>query len=90
MSDMVSASTNKLEDTLLDIIVCPVDKGSLSYSYFDDINEPILANLRLKKYYEIKDSIPILLQEESKDLNNDQIDLVTKNLIRTTGRQSSN
>ena len=47
MSDPKLLTSNKLEDTLLDIIVCPIDKQPLIYSYIDDINSPILANIRI-------------------------------------------
>ena len=79
-------TSNKLEDTLLDIIVCPIDKQPLIYSYIDDINSPILANIRINRYYEIKDSIPILLEEESIDINNNEIEILKRNTIRTTGK----
>ena len=86
MSDPKLLTSNKLEDTLLDIIVCPIDKQPLIYSYIDDINSRILANIRINRYYEIKDSIPILLEEESIDINNNEIEILKRNTIRTTGK----
>ena len=89
MSESIATSSNKLEDILLDMIVCPVDKQPLTYSFIETIEEPVLANLRTKKYYEVKDSIPILLEEESKDISESALAAIQKNAIRTTGSFSS-
>ena len=50
-----------LDPKLLEILACPQDKGPLLY--FAD--EGSLYNPRLKRRYEIKDDIPIMLVEES-------------------------
>ena len=50
-----------LDSELLDILVCPEDKGRLWY--FQD--EQILYNPRLKRKYLIRDSIPVMLTEEA-------------------------
>jgi uncharacterized protein YbaR (Trm112 family) len=46
-----------LDTTLLKILVCPVDKGSLWY--FED--ELALYNPRLRRRYPIEDDVPVLL-----------------------------
>lgn len=76
---------NKLEDSLLDIIVCPIDRQALSYSFFENKDEPILFNPRLKVSYEIKDSIPVLLEEEMRALSDEDLKILEKNTIRKTG-----
>lgn len=86
MSEAVLSNENKLEDTLLDIIVCPIDKKPLTYTYADDKENPVLVNFRLNKYYEIKESIPVLLEEESKDIDDKNIEILKKNTIRLTGK----
>lgn len=86
MSESLTGVPNKLEDSLLDIVVCPIDKQALTYSFFENDDEPVLVNFRLNKYYEIKNSIPVLLEEESKDLEEKDIDILKKNTIRTTGK----
>ena len=53
-----------LDQLLLDILACPEDKGPLYY--FED--EQILLNPRLKRTYEIRDDIPIMLADEATPL----------------------
>lgn len=50
-----------LDPTLLDILVCPEDKGPLWY--FAD--EGFLYNPRLHRRYEIRENIPVLLVSEA-------------------------
>lgn len=50
-----------LDPQLLEILACPEDKGPLLY--FAD--EDSLYNPRLKRRYEIKDDIPIMLIDEA-------------------------
>ena len=46
-----------LEDALLDILVCPIDKRGLLY-FADDA---VLYNPRLRRLYRIEDGIPLML-----------------------------
>ena len=50
-----------LDQTLLDILACPEDKGPLLY--FED--EAILYNPRLQRVYRIDDDIPVMLIDEA-------------------------
>jgi uncharacterized protein YbaR (Trm112 family) len=50
-----------LEQALLNILVCPVDKGGLLY--FDD--EKLLYNARLHRVYRIRDGIPLMLPQRA-------------------------
>ena len=50
-----------LDPQLLEILACPEDKGPLLY--FED--EQVLYNPRLKRKYEIRDDIPIMLIDEA-------------------------
>lgn len=50
-----------LQDTLLEILVCPVDKGCLMY--FAD--EDLLYNPRLRRAYRIERGIPVMLAERA-------------------------
>ncbi|NLD75759.1 MAG: Trm112 family protein [Acidimicrobiales bacterium] len=50
-----------LDQNLLDILACPEDKGSLLY--FE--SESALYNPRLKRRYEIRDDIPVMLVDEA-------------------------
>ena len=50
-----------IPERLLDILVCPEDKGPLRY--IDA--EGVLFNPRLRRTYPVVDDIPVLLIEES-------------------------
>jgi uncharacterized protein len=50
-----------LDPQLLEILACPDDKGPLLY--FAD--EGTLYNPRLKRRYEVRDDIPIMLVDEA-------------------------
>jgi uncharacterized protein YbaR (Trm112 family) len=50
-----------LDPKLLEILACPEDKGSLLY--FE--SEHALYNPRLKRRYEIRDDIPVMLVDEA-------------------------
>lgn len=50
-----------LDPKLLEILACPDDKGPLLY--FED--EQVLYNPRLKRKYEIRDDIPVMLVDEA-------------------------
>jgi uncharacterized protein YbaR (Trm112 family) len=50
-----------LEDALLDILVCPIDKRGLLY-FADDAT---LYNPRLRRRYQIQDGVPMMLAHQS-------------------------
>lgn len=50
-----------LDARLLEILACPEDKGPLLYFAADDF----LYNPRLKRKYEIRDEIPVMLIDEA-------------------------
>lgn len=50
-----------LDPLLLDVLVCPLDKGSLVYLE----REAVLYNPRTRRRYAIHDDIPVMLPEES-------------------------
>ena len=50
-----------LDPRLLELLACPEDKGSLLY--FE--SEQALYNPRLKRRYEIRDDIPVMLIDEA-------------------------
>lgn len=54
-----------LDRTLLDILACPEDKGSLFYIE----SENILFNPRLKRSYAVAEGIPVMLIEESSQVS---------------------
>jgi uncharacterized protein len=57
-----------LEQALLDILVCPVDKGGLLY--FAD--EKLLYNPRLRRSYQIRDDVPLMLAHQAETLTDEE------------------
>ncbi len=56
-----------LDTALLDLVVCPEDKGPLWYFADDDM----LYNPRLQRRYDIRDQIPVLLVSEASAVDDD-------------------
>jgi uncharacterized protein YbaR (Trm112 family) len=52
---------DRLDPRLLEVLACPEDKGPLWY--FAD--ERVLYNPRLRRTYEVRDGIPVLLIDEA-------------------------
>jgi uncharacterized protein YbaR (Trm112 family) len=50
-----------LDSLLLEVLACPEDKGPLLY--FED--EDRLYNPRLRRSYEVRDGIPVMLVDEA-------------------------
>jgi uncharacterized protein YbaR (Trm112 family) len=73
-----------LDSALLAILACPKDKGPLYYIE----SESLLYNPRLKRTYEIRDGIPVMLAEEATNLSdaeNDRLMALVEDLkIRPT------
>lgn len=59
-----------LDPTLLELLVCPEDKGELHYVE----SEGVLFNPRLRRTYEVRDGIPVMLVEESTQLADEEYD----------------
>ena len=57
-----------MDSKLLQILVCPVTKGPLTYNR--TTNELISKSARLA--YPIRDGIPVLLEEEARKLREDE------------------
>jgi uncharacterized protein len=53
-----------IDKKLLDILVCPLTKGSLHY----DVEKQELISDKAKLAYPIRDGIPIMLAEEARKL----------------------
>ena len=56
-----------LDTALLAILACPQDKGPLYYIE----TEQVLFNPRLRRTYEVRDEIPVMLVEEATTLDDD-------------------
>jgi uncharacterized protein YbaR (Trm112 family) len=57
-----------LDPRLLEILACPEDKGPLYY--LDD--EQFLYNPRLKRRYDVRDDIPIMLIDEATTVDDNE------------------
>lgn len=57
-----------LDEALLEILVCPIDKGALLY--FPD--EELLYNPRLRRVYRIENDIPVLLAQRATPVGDDE------------------
>lgn len=55
-----------LDDKLLDILVCPEDRGPLLL-----VADEYLYNPRLRRAYRIEDGIPVLLIDEAVTVSDD-------------------
>jgi hypothetical protein len=65
MTDTTQPSSAAVDPRLLEILVCPVTKGPLSYDRA--AQELISASARLA--YPIRDGIPIMLPDEARALD---------------------
>ncbi len=55
-----------LDETLLSILACPQDKGSLLL-----VGDELFYNPRLRRSYPIENGIPVLLIDEASDVRDD-------------------
>ncbi len=59
-----------LAPELLEILACPEDKGPLYYLE----SEQVLFNPRLRRTYEIRDDIPVMLIDEATTLDDAEME----------------
>ena len=64
MSDPTPTPSLDVDPRLLEILVCPVTRGPLSY----DREKAELVSKRARLAYPIRDGVPIMLPEEARDL----------------------
>jgi len=69
VSDTKSGSAAKVDPKLLEILVCPLTKGTLRY----DAAAQELISDRAGLAYPIRAGIPIMLVDEARTLDNDTI-----------------
>ncbi len=55
-----------IDDKLLQILVCPIDRGPLVYA------GSVLYNPRLRRAYRIDDGVPVLLVDEAREVDDDE------------------
>ncbi len=59
-----------MDTKLLELLVCPVTKGSLTF----DRERGELVSRSARLAYPVRDGIPILLENEARTLTDDEID----------------
>ena len=59
-----------MDKKLLELLVCPVTKGSLIYQA--DVQELVSRSARLA--YPVRDGIPVLLEVEARTLSDEELD----------------
>ena len=64
MMSMSDRAAGNVDPKLLEILVCPLTKGTLEY----DAEKQELISRSAKLAYPIRDGIPIMLQEEARKL----------------------
>jgi uncharacterized protein YbaR (Trm112 family) len=63
-----------MDKKLLDILVCPVTKGSLKY----DKKAQELVSKAARLAYPVRDGIPVMLEEEARELTTEEIERLSK------------
>ena len=59
-----------MDKKLLEILVCPVTKGSLTY---DKKNQELISR-SARLAYPVKDGIPVMLEDEARTLTDEEIE----------------
>ncbi len=57
-----------LDEALLEILVCPIDKGGLLYFAEEDL----LYNPRLRRSYRIEKDVPVMLAQQAAPVADDE------------------
>lgn len=63
-----------MDKKLLDILVCPITKGSLIYD--KEKQELISKSARLA--YPIRDGIPVMLEDEARPLTDEEVEALSR------------
>ncbi|MEO0882606.1 MAG: Trm112 family protein [Pseudomonadota bacterium] len=65
MSDTSDAQTAKPDPHMLDLLICPVSRGRLEY----DRDAQELISRKAGLAYPIRDGVPIMLEDEARQLD---------------------
>ncbi|KIZ18477.1 Trm112 family protein [Streptomyces natalensis] len=69
-----------LDDPLLKILACPLDKGPLSLLTGEGEGESSLYNPRMRRRYPIRDGIPQLLPSSGEEVTDAEHDRILRRL----------
>jgi uncharacterized protein YbaR (Trm112 family) len=64
-----TVTTRAVDPRLLEILVCPMTKGTLKY----DAAKQELVSVNARLAYPIRDGIPIMLTEEARELGDEDV-----------------
>lgn len=65
--DTEDTSQTRLDPALLEVLVCPVTHGPLKY---DRVRNELVSH-QLGRAFPVRDGVPIMLLEESRELDDD-------------------
>jgi uncharacterized protein YbaR (Trm112 family) len=64
MQDTDRVPEREIDPALLDVLVCPITRGPLTY----DAGRQELVSKQARKAYPVRDGVPIMLVEDARDL----------------------
>ena len=67
--EVTNRGETMIDPTLLDILVCPIARCPLVYNV--DKNE--LVSVQARKAYPVRDGVPIMLIDEARDLDDNEL-----------------
>jgi uncharacterized protein YbaR (Trm112 family) len=68
MHDTDPAADYEIDSRLLDVLVCPLTRGPLTY---DRVNHELISH-QARKAYPVRAGVPIMLGDEARDLGEDE------------------
>ncbi|WP_438997372.1 Trm112 family protein [Candidatus Puniceispirillum sp.] len=67
--DVTNGSEMMIDPTLMDVLVCPIARCPLVYNA--ETNE--LISVQARKAYPVRDGVPIMLIDEARDLDDNDV-----------------
>ena len=68
MHDTDPAADYQIDPRLLEVLVCPLTRGPLTY---DRVNHELISH-QARKAYPVRAGVPIMLGDEARDLDEDE------------------
>ena len=68
MHDTDPAADYEIDPRLLEVLVCPLTRGSLTY---DRVNHELISH-QARKAYPVRAGVPIMLGDEARDLGKNE------------------
>jgi uncharacterized protein YbaR (Trm112 family) len=74
MTDTTPQQATRVERRLLEVLVCPQTKSSLIY---DEARQELIS-VAARLAYPIRDGVPVMLVEEARELDDDELRALTR------------